>query len=106
MRKLLLLTVAVALLSCSHTPTRPERMEKAATEYMRRTTKPLKSHVIEAECLESGDTQFVGFVGYRCTIDNTLSAYKVVFVGVRGDSIVYVGNSEESANIAAFVKKR
>jgi hypothetical protein len=102
MRKILLLTLFIISLSCTHAPTRADRMERQATDYLQHTTKPLKAYPIVAESTESPDTLFVGFVGYRCSIDRDLSVYKVVFVGVQGDSIVYVGNHEGTARFATF----
>lgn len=98
MRKILPYILTVLLLtSCGHTPTRAERIEKAATEYLQRTTYPMSDYTIVSKEIESSDNTFMGFVGYRCTISNHYSAYKVVFVGVKGDSIVYVGTSEDMA---------
>lgn len=93
-----LLLFVFFLCSCTHTPTRAELIEQKATEYLQRTTHPMSDYCVVAKDTESKDSIFVGFVGYRCAIEGQYSIYKVVFVCVKGDNIVYVGTNEETAN--------
>ena len=93
-----LILLVLFLCSCSHTPTRAELIEQKATEYLQRTTHPMNDYCVVAKGTESKDSIFVGFVGYRCMIADQYSIYRVVFVGVKGDSIVYVGTNEETAD--------
>ena len=92
-----LLLFVLFLCSCTHTPTRAERMEDKAAEYLQRTTHPMTDYVVAAKNLETNDTNFMGFISFKCIIGNQYSIYKIVFVSVKGDSIVYVGPSEETA---------
>lgn len=98
MKRIFTLLLLTAILSaCSHTPTRSEIIEQKATAYLTRTTKPMSSYTIVGKGTQSDDSIFVGFIGYRCSIENNYSIYKVVFVGMHGDSVVYVGTNEETA---------
>lgn len=92
-----LLLTTIVLFSCNHPQTRGDRMESKATEYIKRTTHPLKDYIIAAEHVESNDTNFLGYVGYRCAITEQYEVFKVVFVAVQGEDIVYVGPHEETA---------
>lgn len=92
-----LLLFVFFLSSCTHTPTRAELIEQKATTYLKRTTHPMTSYTIVGKGTQSDDSIFVGFVGYRCMIADHYSIYRVVFVGVKGDSIVYVGGNEDIA---------
>ena len=97
MKYCLILLLTISLVSCTHTPTRAEIIEQKATAYLTRTTKPMSSYTIVGKGTQSDDSIFVGFVGYRCMIADQYSIYRVVFVGMHGDSVVYVGTNEEAA---------
>ena len=97
MKYLLTLLLTLSFLSCSDTKTRSEVMEEMATEYLRLTTPNMDYYAIVGRDTESKDSVFIGFVGYLCTMERHYSTYKVVFVGMHGEKVVYVGTSEEAA---------
>jgi hypothetical protein len=105
MRKILpLLITALLAVSCATTPTRSERIEDAARKCLLNQPEPISAYTIVAKDTESDEDTMLAFVGYRCTIADEYSVYKVIFIGVQGDNIVYVGTDKEWAFDKTFRK--